>query len=145
VSFKDSILKARKVGASDLHLEAGSPMVARVRGELSPVGEPLTGAQLMGIAQELLTQEDWADFNTRGSVDLSLVAAGTRCRINFFRTIRGLAVAVRLLPQSVGDLRACNLHPDLRRLVAAQAGLVLVSGPTGSGKSTTLAALLEES
>ena len=144
MSFKDSILKARKVGASDLHLEAGTAMVARVRGELTPVGEPLTGAQLMGIAQELLTQEDWADFNSRGSVDLSLVAAGTRCRINFFRTIRGLALAVRLLPQSVGDLRTCNLHPDLRRLVAAPAGLVLVSGPTGSGKSTTLAALLEE-
>jgi twitching motility protein PilT len=144
MSFKDSILKARKVGASDLHLEAGTAMVARVRGDLTPVGEPLTGAQLMGIAQELLTQEDWADFNSRGSVDLSLVAAGTRCRINFFRTIRGLALAVRLLPQSVGDLRTCNLHPDLRRLVAAPAGLVLVSGPTGSGKSTTLAALLEE-
>ena len=144
MSFKDSILKARKAGASDLHLEAGTPMVARVRGELTPAGEPLTGAQLMGIAQELLTPEDWADFNSRGSVDLSLVAAGTRCRINFFRTIRGLALAVRLLPQSVGDLRTCNLHPDLRRLVTAQAGLVLVSGPTGSGKSTTLAALLEE-
>ena len=144
MSFKESILKARKAGASDLHLEAGSPMVARVRGELTPAGEPLTEAQLMGIAQELLTQEDWADFNARGSVDLSLVAAGTRCRINFFRTIRGVALAVRLLPQSVGDLRTCNLHPDLRRLVTAQAGLVLVSGPTGSGKSTTLAALLEE-
>lgn len=144
MSFKDSILKARKAGASDLHLEAGTAMVVRVRGELTPVGEPLTGAQLMGIAQELLTQEDWADFNTRGSVDLSLVAAGARCRINLFRTIRGLALAVRLLPQSVGDLRACNLHPDLRRLVTAPAGLVLVSGPTGSGKSTTLAALLEE-
>ena len=144
MSFKDSILKARKAGASDLHLEAGTAMVARVRGELTPVGEPLTGAQLMGIAQELLTQEDWADFNTRGSVDLSLVAAGARCRINLFRTIRGLALAVRLLPQSVGDLRACNLHPDLRRLVTASAGLVLVSGPTGSGKTTWTKALIRE-
>jgi len=144
MSFKDSILRARKAGASDLHLEAGTAMVARVRGELTPIGEALTGAQLMGIAQELLTPEDWADFNSRGSVDLSLVAAGTRCRINIFRTIRGLSLAVRLLPSSVGDLRTCNLHPELRRFVAAPAGLVLVAGPTGSGKSTTLAALLEE-
>ena len=144
MSFKDSILRARKAGASDLHLEAGTAMVARVRGELTPIGEALTGAQLMGIAQELLTPEDWADFNSRGSVDLSLVAAGTRCRINIFRTIRGLSLAVRLLSSSVGDLRTCNLHPELRRFVAAPAGLVLVSGPTGSGKSTTLAALLEE-
>ena len=146
MSFKDSILKARKAGASDLHLEAGTAMVARVRGELTPAGEPLTGAQLMGIAQELLTPEDWADFNSRGSVDLSLVAAGTRCRINFFRTIRGLALAVRLLPQSVGDLeglQSCIL--TCAGLMAAPAGLVLVCRDlTGSGKSTTLAALLEE-
>ena len=119
-------------------------MVARVRGELTPVGEVLTGAQLTEMAQELLTAEDWADFNARGSADISLVVAGTRCRINFYKTIRGLAMAVRLLASSVGDLRACNLHPDLRRLVAAPTGLVMVSGPTGCGKSTTLAALLEE-
>ncbi|HEY0341549.1 MAG TPA: ATPase, T2SS/T4P/T4SS family, partial [Steroidobacteraceae bacterium] len=140
----ESILKARKVGASDLHLEAGTPMVVRVRGELMPVGEVLTGAQLTAMAQELLTAEDWADFNARGSADISLIAAGTRCRVNFYRTIRGLALAARLLAPSVGDLRAANLHPDLRRLVAAPTGLVIVSGPTGSGKSTTLAALLEE-
>lgn len=144
MSFKDSILKARKIGASDLHLEAGTAMVARVRGELTPIGEVLTGVQLMEMAQELLTAEDWADFTARGSADISLVVAGTRCRINFYRTIRGLAMATRLLASSVGDLRACNLHPDLRRLVAAPTGFVIVSGPTGSGKSTTLAALIEE-
>ena len=144
MSFKDSILKARKIGASDLHLEAGTAMVARVRGELVAIGEVLTGPQLMEMAKELLTAEDWADFNARGSADISLVVAGTRCRINFYRTIRGLAMATRLLASAVGDLRACNLHPDLRRLVAAPTGLVIVSGPTGSGKSTTLAALIEE-
>jgi twitching motility protein PilT len=144
VSFKDTILKARRLGASDVHLESGTAMVARVRGELVPIGEVLPGAQLLQMAQELLSAEDWADFNTRGSVDLSLVVAGTRCRINLYRTVRGLALATRLLAPSVGDLRACNLHPDLRRLVAAPTGLVIVSGPTGSGKSTTLAALLEE-
>lgn len=144
MSFKDSILKARRLGASDLHLEAGTAMVARVRGELTPVGEVLAGAQLTEMAQEFLSAEDWADFAARGSADISLVVAGIRCRINFYRTIRGLAVAVRLLAPAVGDLRACNLHPELRRLVAAPTGLVIVSGPTGSGKSTTLAALIEE-
>ena len=144
MSFKDTILKARRLGASDVHLESGIAMVARVRGELVPIGEVLPGPELLQMAQELLSAEDWADFNARGSVDLSLVIAGTRCRINLYRTIRGLGLATRLLAPSVGDLRACNLHPDLRRLVGASTGLVIVSGPTGSGKSTTLAALLEE-
>jgi twitching motility protein PilT len=144
MSFKDLVLKAFKLGASDLHLESGTVMVARIRGELTPIGETLPGAQLMEMARELLNEEDWADFNLRGSVDLSVIVAGARCRINFYRTIRGLALAARLLTPSVGNLRACNLHPDLRRFVAAPTGLVLVSGPTGSGKSTTLAALLEE-
>ena len=70
--------------------------------------------------------------------------AGLRCRVNIFRTVRGLAIAVRLLAESIRNLRACNLHPDLKQLVEARAGLVIVSGPTGSGKSTTLAALIEE-
>lgn len=144
MTFKDSILRARKLGASDLHLEAGTAPVARVRGELAPLGEALSGAQLMEMGKEFLTADDWADFDKRGSADVSVVVGGTRCRINVYKTIRGLAIAVRLLSPSVGDLRACNLLPELRRLVAAPTGLVIVSGPTGSGKSTTLAALLEE-
>ena len=144
MSFKDLILKAAKLGASDLHLESGTAIVARVRGELTPIGEALAGAQLMEMARELLNEEDWTDFNLRGSVDLSVIVGGTRCRINLYRTIRGLALAARLLIPSVGNLRNCNLHPDLRRLIVPTTGLVLVSGATGSGKSTTLAALLEE-
>jgi twitching motility protein PilT len=144
MSFKESVLKARKVGASDLHLETGTAQVARVRGELTPIGEPLSGQQIMAMAEELLTPDDWTSFEAQGSVDISLVVGGTRCRINLYKTIRGLAFAVRLLAPTVGDLRANNLHPELQRLIAAPTGLVVVSGPTGSGKSTTLAALIEE-
>jgi twitching motility protein PilT len=67
-----------------------------------------------------------------------------RCRASFFQTVRGIAVAIRLLAPSVKDIRACNLHPDFRKLTEASTGLVIISGPTGSGKSTTLAALIEE-
>ena len=67
-----------------------------------------------------------------------------RCRVNFYRTVRGLAIAMRPAAPSIKDLHACNLHPDLRKLVDATTGLVMISGPTGSGKSTTLAALIEE-
>jgi twitching motility protein PilT len=83
-------------------------------------------------------------FRTRGSADVSIDVAGIRCRINAYKTIRGVALAVRLLAPSVKDLKSCNLHPDLHRLTEAATGLVVISGPTGSGKSTTLAALVED-
>jgi twitching motility protein PilT len=102
------------------------------------------GAFLEQVGQELLGTEAWAQLLARGSADISVAIAGTRCRINLYRTIRGVAIAVRLLTPSVNGLGACNLHPDLRRLTEASTGLVIASGPTGSGKSTTLAALIEE-
>ncbi|HTV51031.1 MAG TPA: ATPase, T2SS/T4P/T4SS family [Steroidobacteraceae bacterium] len=142
--FREWIQKGRELGASDLHLEGGSPLIVRVRGELQALGEPLSGAQLTQVGRELLGADAWAQFLARGSADVSLAAGGLRCRISLFRTIRGVALALRLLSPAVSDLRACNLHPELRRLIDPSTGLVVVCGPTGSGKSTTLAALIEE-
>jgi twitching motility protein PilT len=144
VIFQEWIRKARELGASDLHAEADGPLIARVRGKLQPLGATCSAVDLQRTGEELLGAEGWAGFLSRGSADISLQVAGTRCRINFFRTIRGIAFAVRLLAASIKDLRSCNLHPDLRRLTEPTTGLVVISGPTGSGKSTTLAALIEE-
>ena len=83
-------------------------------------------------------------FVERGSADLSESVGGIRLRANFFQTVRGIAAAIRLLAPSVKDLRVCNLHKDLRKFIEPTSGLVIVSGPTGAGKSTTLAALIEE-
>jgi twitching motility protein PilT len=136
--------KARSLGASDLHLETDTPVVARIRGDLQTVGGVVTGERLVQAGQDLLGVEGWAQFNVRGSADMSITFSGSRCRASFFRTVRGIAIAIRLLAPSVKDLRACNLHPDFRKLIDAATGLVIISGPTGSGKSTTLAALIEE-
>ncbi len=144
MSLKDWIQKGRELGASDLHLETGTALVARVRGELTSIGEPIAGTRLAEAGQELLGAEAWTRFIERGSADVSLVASGMRCRVSLYRTIRGIAMAVRLLSPSVNDLRSSNLHPDLRKLIEATSGLAVISGPTGSGKSTTLAALIEE-
>jgi twitching motility protein PilT len=144
MKLSEWIRKARELGASDLHAEADAPVIVRVRGKLEPLGESASAVDLQRIGEELLGTEGWAGISSRGSADVSQEVAGTRCRINLFRTVRGIAFAVRLLAPSVKDLRCCNLHPDLRRLTEATTGLVIISGPTGSGKSTTLAALIEE-
>jgi twitching motility protein PilT len=144
MTLKAWVQKGRELGASDLHLEAGTAGVARVRGELHPIGEALSGAYVEQVSHSILDAEAWNAFIARGSADVSVAVGGVRCRVNVFRTIRGIAIAVRLLTPSVNGLRTSNLHPDLRRLTDATSGLVVVSGPTGSGKSTTLAALIEE-
>jgi twitching motility protein PilT len=144
MSLRDWVQIGRKIGASDLHIEGGSALVARVGGQLRPIGEPLAGNVVIQVGKDILGADAWTQFMERGSADVSVVLGGMRCRINLFRTIRGLAMAVRLLSPSVHDLRTCNLHPDLRKLVEPSTGLVVISGPTGCGKSTTLAALIEE-
>ena len=144
MSLNDWIQQGRELGASDLHLESGTALVARIRGDLVAVGEPIAAQRVVQVGQELLGAEAWAQFLERGSADVSVAAAGTRCRMSLYRTIRGIAIAVRLLTPSVNDLRGCNLHADLGKLIEAGSGLAVISGPTGCGKSTTLAALIEE-
>jgi twitching motility protein PilT len=119
-------------------------MVLRVRGELASTGEALSPELLLQSAKELLSANQWQDFLARRSADLSQTISGTRCRINVFQTVRGVGFAIRLLTSFRNSLRDCNLHPDLRNLIRPETGLLVVSGPTGSGKSTTLAALIEE-
>jgi twitching motility protein PilT len=144
VLLEEWIGKAHSLGASDLHLETETAVVARIRGELQTVGGVIAGERLLQSGQDLLGADGWAQFKARGSADVSLAIAGTRCRASLFQTVRGIAFAIRLLAPTIKDLRACNLHTDFRKLIEAPSGLVLISGPTGAGKSTTLAALIEE-
>ena len=138
------IAAARAAQASDLHLEAGLPACLRVRGQLKNLGEPVSAAGLSALARELIGDEGWPGFLERRSADLARTIGGVRCRINVLCSSRGVGVAVRFLAAAQATLERLNLHPDLARLVQPHNGLVIVSGATGSGKSSTLAALIQE-
>ena len=143
MNLRALISLAKTEGASDLHLEPGLAPVLRVRGQLRAVGEPLAAALSLEWARDIIGAEEWESFVARRSIDLSKTIEGLRCRFNIFHTSRGVGFAIRLLPAFQPTLEALNLHPDLKGLVNHPHGLVLISGPTGSGKSTTLAALIQ--
>jgi len=138
------VRSAWQAGASDLHLEPGLPPAFRVAGTLRPQGEPLTGGALLAEARRLLTGSRWAEFAARRSADLSRTLGGVRCRINVLHSSRGVGFAVRLLATFTATIDSLNLHPDMAALAHKPHGLVLVSGPTGSGKSSTVAGIVQE-
>jgi twitching motility protein PilT len=135
---------AQQNGASDLHLESGLPAALRVRGTLRTVGEPIPAKTMLEMARHLLGDEHWQHFLERRSFDMSKTIQGVRCRINVLQSSRGVGFAIRLLANFQATLEKLNLHPDLRKLITPTNGLILVSGPTGSGKSSTMAALIQE-
>lgn len=137
------IANARHQGASDLHLEAGLPAALRIRGTLRTAGEPIAPQTLLGFAREILGDQ-WQQFLERRSADLSKTISGVRCRINILQTARGIGFAIRLLASFQATLETLNLHPDFKKFITHPHGLILLSGPTGSGKSSTLAGLIQE-
>ena len=142
MSIETWVREAWQAGASDLHLEPGLPRAIRVDGKLRFVGQPIPPANLHAAAQDLVP--DWRAFLERRSADLSRRIAGVQCRVNVLQSWRGVGLAVRLLASFQPTLQKLNLHPELGQLVQRRHGLVLVCGATGSGKSSTLAALMHE-
>lgn len=144
----DSILRAAlEKNATDIHLEPAQPVTFRIRGQLHSLQQVLSSQDLQQIARQLAAGEGeslWNGFLDRGSADFTKLIMGVHCRVNVMKGHRGLGLAVRLLPVQVKSIRNCNLHPGLAELVQRDSGLILIAGSTGSGKSTTMAALLEE-
>ena len=143
MNLRQLIALAKEEGASDLHVEPGLSPVLRVRGHLRSVGDPVEPAASQQWAQEMIGHENWPEFLQRRSFDLSRTIEGLRCRINVLHSSRGIGFAIRLLPAFQPTIEGLNLHPDLKQMVDHPHGLILISGATGSGKSTTLAALIQ--
>lgn len=136
-------------GGSDLHFSPGLPPHIRIHGELAPLeGEPVYSArEVARIAEELLRRTGSVDESStmpRGSVDGAVTApGGVRFRFNVFRRQGEMALALRRLEDRFRTLAELGLPESLRQLCNLRDGLVVVSGPTGAGKSTTLATLLD--
>jgi twitching motility protein PilT len=135
-------------GASDLHLKVPAPPMARVHGRLEPLAGqgPLRRSDTERILAELLTDQrrKREEFVAEGEVDFSYSRPGVgRFRVNAFRQRGSVTVVLRLVPSSVPRLEDLGLPPVVARLAHEERGIVLVTGTTGSGKSTTLAAMVD--
>lgn len=131
--------------ASDLHLSVGVPPIMRVNGNLKPYGEQsITADVTQSYARAILTETQYEQFVTNGEIDFSYgVAALSRFRLNVYQQRGAISFAVRVIPRKIPTLDELNLPPILESLTYKPQGLVLVTGPTGSGKSTTLAAMID--
>jgi len=132
-------------GASDLLIVAGMPPVLRLNGRLQATdGDPLSADDIRQLLSTVLGARLRERIDNDGAADLSLRAAGMRFRVNVHKQRGTLAAAVRALPTAIPTLAQLDLPPTLAELMKPTRGLVLLCGPTGSGKTTTLAALVGE-
>ena len=132
-------------GGSDLHLSPGYPPMLRVKGELVAGAERiLTGPEIIVLTDEILTPAQRAHFAAERDLDFAY-AYGDKARFrgNYLEKTTGRGAVFRTIPSKILDLDALGVPPGVRKLADLTAGLVLVTGPTGSGKSTTLAAMID--
>ncbi len=142
----DAFLKAVvKLGASDLHLKSGESPRLRINGKLRKVDEePAPTEEFESRVFNFLTAEERQRLITDGSVDLAYdLNEQTRFRINVYRQDAGISIAARVVPRQIPSLDDLHLPPVVAEIADARQGLVLVAGMTGSGKSTTIASMLE--
>lgn len=132
-------------GCSDLHITGGHPLVCRKDGEVFfQKQHSLSPQEIDQLVETMLNPRQKQQLKEHWSTDLALSVAGKRLRINVFSSHRGVSLAIRFLPSVVPDLVSLNLHPSLKDFCAVKSGLLLICGSTGSGKTTTIAALINE-
>lgn len=129
---------------SDLHLSANNQPIVRISGELQRIKtDPLTGDGIRAMLFSVMTEDQRATYERDFEIDFAIsFGPEARFRVNAFTNRLGSAAVFRVIPTKIPTMEQLNLPPVMRRLAELEKGLVLVTGPTGSGKSTTLAAMI---
>ncbi|MGH7440717.1 MAG: type IV pilus twitching motility protein PilT, partial [Polyangiaceae bacterium] len=141
----DALLRgAGDAGASDLHVVAGRPVLVRVGGDLRPSGNPIAETAADAMIQSIVPSRLEATLVEQGSCDFALDRPEIgRFRVNVSRQRTGLKACFRCIPREIPTLASLGLPPEIERATHHHQGLVLVTGPTGHGKTTTLAAIVD--
>jgi twitching motility protein PilT len=130
--------------ASDLHLTVGLPPVLRINGTIVRKEAPVLGeTETESAAKELMTEKQFERFLKRDELDFSYASDSSRFRINLFRQRGSIALSIRIIPSQIQTLDQLGHPSTIKKLIHNTRGLILVTGPTGSGKTTTLAAMID--
>ena len=140
ISLQDLLNLMIEQGASDLHLASGCPPQLRIDGELRPVNvPPLSPSETKRLAYSIITEKQKKIFEEKSELDFSFgVKNLSRFRANIFMQRGAISAAIRVIPYKILDFKKLGLPPIVEELAKKPKGLILVTGPTGSGKSTTL-------
>lgn len=143
--FHAMIQKGLRQGCSDIHITGGHPLVFRHNGSLHfEKSLRWSHQEVDKLVQRMLDAGEMEILNRQMSVDIARSIGGVRLRVNIFNTLRGLSLAIRLLPGRPPELAKLNLHPSIADFCRLKSGLILVGGAAGTGKSSTIAAMVEE-
>ncbi|KAB2951658.1 type IV pilus twitching motility protein PilT [Heliorestis acidaminivorans] len=144
MDINELLKEAVTLGASDLHITVGAPPIVRLHGDLRPLNyAPLEPSDTEYMASQILNEEKKAYFESKGEVDLSYNCAESSCfRVNIFRQRDVISIACRVINTVIPTIESLGLPPSVSLLARRSKGLILVTGPTGAGKSTTIASLI---
>jgi twitching motility protein PilT len=144
-SFESIINSAVKQNMSDIHITGGHPMVTRNHGNIQfHKSMILTHKEIDDLTKKLLTPLQLDRLRQNKSVDVSFSTNNTRLRINVFNSARGISIAIRILPGTIPTIEELNLHPSLHDISKIKSGLILICGSSGVGKTTTIAAIIND-
>ena len=141
----DIIIKSAEIsGLSDIHIQSGLPLALRVNGSIQrDASQIISGADIAAFIKEKLSKENQEKLQSHKGLDLALVIGSTRFRVNIYSAYNGMNIVMRKIETKIPEFHAMGFPPVVESKLSTLNGLILVTGPTGSGKSTSLAAMID--